>query len=181
MSIGNKKHLPPLTELYNRVEDLSKVIKENGEDIAYNIKLYFRNIEVDPSQWCRENDLSYEAYKNDMKNEDFFKLKEYLYLILYKKKKKFSISNDIEIEDSNKIGVNNIIKALNSKDTHKLWASISYYILMNHKDIRTFCKNFEEKNFNVKYSTFRTDKYNKGINTAIKYANMILEYVKRVK
>ena len=182
MNKENKvKYLPALKELYNKIEDLSKIIKENSEDIAYNIKLYFRKVDIDPEKWCRENDLSYENYNNDLKNENFYKLKEYLHLILYKKKKKFSIYNEIEIEDSNKIGVNNVIKSLNSKDTHKLWASISYYILMNHKNIRTFCKNFEENNFNVKYTTFRTDKYNKGINTAIKYANMILEYVKRAK
>ena len=53
MSTGNKKYLPALTELYNRVEDLSKVIKENGEDIAYNIKLYFRNIDVNNSGMIR--------------------------------------------------------------------------------------------------------------------------------
>jgi len=177
--MNKDEYKPILNVLYKKIDDLSKVIKENSEDLAYNLKLYFRSVDIEPSQWCKENDISYETYKNDIKNEDFFKLKEYLYLILFNKKKKFSIFNEIEIEDSNKIGINNIIKALNLKDTHKLWASISYYILMNHKNIRTFCKNFEEKNFNVKYSTFRTDKYNQGINTAIKYANMILEYAKR--
>lgn len=173
-----EEFLPILKELYQKADKLDREIKEFGEDIAYNIKLYFRSSDIDPSKWCSENNIRYQTFKADLKSENFPKMKEYLYAILNPGKKKFSVFSEIEIEENNRIGVNNIIKALNAKSAHKLWAAISYYILMNHKNIRTFCKNFEGKKFNVKYSTFRTDKYNKGLNTAVKYANMILEYVK---
>ncbi len=44
----------------------------------------------------------------------------------------------------------NRVQSLKDEDPEKVWNAISYYILMNHKNIQQFCKDYSETGFNIK-------------------------------
>jgi len=177
---SRKKILFDLKEIRNKVEELEKEMKVVGEDFAYNLKLYIRELGLERRQWCEKYNIPIDLFEEDLKNENIPNLKKYLEILLTGKNGNLDSSLYLNSANNinNMIGVNSIVKAMESKDNEKLWAVISYYILMNHKNIQKFCNDMSEKGFNVKYSTFRTDKYNKGLHSAVKYANIILEFVK---
>ena len=176
-----KEILKDLQILFEEVESLNKKEKVLAEDLSYKIKLYIRELGIERDVWCTKNNISPKQMEEDLANENLSNLSSYLELLLTGKSSKIirsisQISHDPYSEESEKLGLSRIKKSLTLNDSEKLWNAISYYILMNHKNIQQFCSDLSEKNFTLKYSTFRTDKYNKGLNSAVKYAKIILEF-----
>ncbi len=176
-----KEILKELQTLLTDVEDLHKKEKVLAEDLSYKLKLYIRELGIDREEWCNKNGISPELMEEDLVNENLNNLSSYLEIVITGKSSKVirsisKISHDTSSDETEKLGLSRIKKSLTLNDPEKLWNAISYYILMNHKNIQKFCSDLSEKNFTLKYSTFRTDKYNKGLNSAVKYAKIILEF-----
>ncbi|MBN1970855.1 MAG: hypothetical protein JXR48_19040 [Candidatus Delongbacteria bacterium] len=171
---GRQQLLKELAGISSRIDELERELKVISEDLSYKIKLYIRESGVERDEWCKNNEIDPEVFEEDLIKENIVNLKKYLDLISGKKTNIKSLFSSIE-ESSAVPGLRRVRKAYKDEDADKLWSSISYYILMNHKNIQSFCEYYSDKGFNVKYSTFRTDKYNKGLNTARKYAAMIIE------
>ena len=176
-----KEVLKDLQSLFDETEILHKKEIVLAEDLSYKLKLYIRELGIDREEWCSKNGLSFEVMEEDLANENLKNLSSYIEVILTGKSSKVirstsKITHDTSSEEYEKLGLSRIKKSLSLNDPEKLWNAISYYILMNHKNIQQFCNDLSEKNFTLKYSTFRTDKYNKGLNSAVKYAKIILEF-----
>lgn len=170
MSVSKKDILTNLYSLHNTVEQEKKRLKEISEDIAYQIKLYIRDTGLTREEWCKKNGTDYTDFENVLVSEDFAKLSLLLEIILGKK-------NTLDLSNSStNSALTRITKAYKEQDPEKMWAAISYYILTNFKKIQTFTEKFTEAGFEIKYSTFRTDKYNKTLQTAEKYIALIQAY-----
>ena len=176
-----KEVLKDLQSIFEEVETLHKREKVLAEDLSYKLKLYIRELGVEREEWCENNGISPEIMEEDLANENLSNLSSYLEIVLTGKSSKIirsisQINHDTSSDENEKLGLSRIVKSLKINDAEKLWNAISYYILMNHKNIQQFCNDVSQNNFTLKYSTFRTDKYNKGLNSAVKYAKIILDF-----
>lgn len=160
-------------EILVELKELRKQFDFLKEDIAYKIKLFIRESDLTKKAWCLKYKISYDIFEEDLMSENIDNLKKYLDLIISGKPDIFTQNLDAK---KNQIGLSRLVGSLKKKDVNRLWADISYYILMNHKNIQTFCQDMIEKGFKVKYSTFRTDKYNRNLKSAEKYAQIIMDY-----
>lgn len=160
-------------EILVELKELSKQLNFLKEDIAYKIKLFIRESGLTKQAWCLKYKINYDLFEEDLMNENIDSLKKYLDLIISGKPE--ILTKNIGIKRA-KIGLSRLIGSIKKDDANRLWADISYYILMNHKNIQTFCEDMISKGFKVKYSTFRTDKYNRTLKSAQKYAQIIMDY-----
>ncbi|PID26920.1 MAG: hypothetical protein CR982_07680 [Candidatus Cloacimonadota bacterium] len=171
---NRQKLIKEFKEISTKVSELDKELTILAEDLAYRIKLFIRESSLSREDWCKKHDIDIETFDEDLAKENIFSLKKYLDLILGNKPEVKSLFTSIDKSKSIP-GLSRVVKALKENDAEKIWNAISYYILMNHKNIQKYCEDYSKSGFNIKYSTFRTDKYNKALNTAKKYASMIVE------
>ncbi len=176
-----KKVLADLTSLNDKINEFEDKLKIIGEDLAYMIKKYIRSLDLERKEWCEQNKINHDTFEKELAEENIISLKPYLSLILTGKLKSSFLENKFEAINSKAIGLNKIFRSMETNDSEKIWTAISNYILMNYKNIQNFCISMTDKGYNVKYSTFRTDKYNKGLNTALKYARIIIDINKNDK
>ncbi len=164
-----------LEELLDRAADLDRARAALSEDLAYQIKLFVRSTGFAREEWCSERGVDAVTFEEALSTEEYEPLKQYAGLILNRK-----VIPQANQRPGSEAGSFNTLtrlrRALETQDPERIWASISFYILVEHKNIIGFCDALAAAGLDVKYSTFRTDKHHKKLATALKYAALIEEF-----
>ncbi|MBU1536753.1 hypothetical protein KKF84_15620 [Myxococcota bacterium] len=165
--------LSRLKGLMERVKELESAQKSLAEDLAYHIKLYLRGTGTTREEWCERMGLDRNDLDAALHEESYFSLARYAQIILGGRVTPMVIPQAPGLNDS---PLMRLRRSVLTEDAQRVWASISYYILVNHKNTKSFCDTLTEAGLEIKYSTFRTDKHHCKLSTALKYIGLIEEF-----
>ena len=166
-----------LRNINERHRRLRQELAEAGRETADLLKQYLQQRGLTATTWCRQAGQSSEELQFALDREDAEALQPFLQAALEESPPPFPARPRESRHHLDDVARHRLLKAVTAEDAETVWSAVNYTVRIRFKTIQQFCDALSQNGFAVKYHSFRTEKYNRKLGPALKYANYLLEYL----